>query len=231
MSLIPGFARRAFEASLAPLAGRLVAWRVKPNTITTIGTLVLVAAAVAYGADWVPLGGALLLLSGLFDMLDGQVARRSDRVTRFGAFYDSTLDRIGEAALFGGITVYFARSDLAELWKVTAVAVSVVALGAGLIVSYARARAEGLGLDCKVGIAQRAERVLGLGVPSLFFGAGPGGMVLMAVVAVLAATSVITVGQRIAYVRRVARDDSRKTQVRWPMAAVAEGSWKRRSGD
>lgn len=231
MSLIPGFARRGFEASLDPVVSLLVTRGVRPNTITTIGTLILVAGAVAFGADSVQLGGALLLLSGVFDILDGRLARQSGLVTRFGAFYDSTLDRIGEAALYGGIIVYFARSDVAEVWQVTGVVVTVVALSAGLIVSYARARAEGLGLECKVGIAQRAERILGLGVPSLFFGAGPDGMLLLGVVAVLAAIAVITVAQRIAHVRKTAGVPSRQTQARWPMPAVADYGRKGSSGD
>lgn len=232
MSLIPGPVRRGFEALLDPAVTRLVAWGVRPNTITTIGTLVLVGSAVAFGANQAHVGGALLLLSGVFDMLDGRVARQSSSVTRFGAFYDSTLDRIGEAALFGGIIVYFARSPLTDTWKVAAVVATVVALSAGLIVSYARARAEGLGLDCKVGIAQRAERILGLGVPTLFFGAGPDGMLLLSVVAVLAAIAVITVIQRVLHVRRVvAEEDTRRTQARWPAAAVLDYTRRPSRGD
>lgn len=231
MSLIPAVVRRGFESSLDPIVARLVAARVHPNAVTTVGTLVLVGSAVAFGAQAVQLGGGLLLLSGVFDILDGRVARQSDQVTTFGAFYDSTLDRVGEAALFGGIILFFARAGLSEAMMIAAVSVTVVALSAGLIVSYARARAEGLGLECKVGLAQRAERVLGLGIPTLFFGAGPGGMLLFTVVAVLAAIAVITVVQRIVHVRTIADDDIRKTQARWPVAAVADYTRKGRRGD
>lgn len=231
MSLVPAVVRRAFESSLDPIVTRLVAWGVRPNGITTFGTLILVGSAVAFGAHAIRLGGALLLLSGVFDILDGRVARQGGSVSRFGAFYDSTLDRVGEAALFGGIIIYFARSGLSELWMVTAVSVTVVALSAGLIVSYARARAEGLGLECKVGLAQRAERILGLGIPTLFFGAGPDGLLLLAVVTVLAAIAVITVVQRIIHVRRVAADEVRKTQARWPVAAAADYPGKGRRSE
>ena len=231
MTLIPGAVRRGFESLLDPLVSRLVGWGVRPNAITTVGTLVLVGSAVAFGAQWPRLGGALLLLSGVFDILDGRVARQGGHVTKFGAFYDSTLDRVGEAALFGGLIVFFARSGLSELWMVVAVSVAVIALSAGLIVSYARARAEGLGLECKVGLAQRAERILGLGVPTLFFGAGPNGLLLLGVVAVLAAIAVITVVQRILHVYRIADEDVRKTQARWPVAAVAQYTRKGRRGD
>ncbi|MFQ6047516.1 MAG: hypothetical protein ACE5PT_14355, partial [Gemmatimonadales bacterium] len=129
-----------------------------------------------------------------------------------------------ESALFGGIVVFFVRGDLAEGWMVAAVTTTVVALAAGLIVSYARARAEGLGLECRVGIAQRAERVLGLGVPTLFFGAGPQGMLLLAVVAVLAAVAVITVVQRMLHVRNAVREIPRRTEARWKVAAMASES-------
>lgn len=231
-SLIPGFLRRAVEGAQTPIVSWLVAAGVRPNAITTVGTLVLVGSAVAFAGGWIQLGGGLLLLSGVFDMLDGRVARTGGGVTKFGAFYDSTLDRVGEAALFGGIIVYFARTATSPEWTIIAVSVTVVALSAGLIVSYARARAEGLGLDCKVGIAQRAERILGLGIPSLFFGAGPQGMLLFIVVAVLAAVAVITVVQRIMYVRKTADGPpARQTQVRRPLAAVADLSQKGRRGD
>jgi CDP-diacylglycerol--glycerol-3-phosphate 3-phosphatidyltransferase len=121
--------------------------------------------------------------------------------TRFGAFYDSTLDRVGDGATFIGIGAFLMTApDVA--FRTPAVIVCMVAILSSLLVSYARARAEGLGLDCKVGIAQRAERILGLGVASLVFGAGPRGLLLEAIVALLAAASVITVVQRFVYVHR-----------------------------
>jgi CDP-diacylglycerol--glycerol-3-phosphate 3-phosphatidyltransferase len=142
-------------------------------------------------------------------------------VTPFGAFYDSTLDRVGDAALFGGIALFFARGGVPSPLMVWALSAALIALSATLIVSYARARAEGLSLDCKVGIAQRAERILGLGIPSLFIGAGPDGLVLLGIVALLAALSVITVGQRIAYVRRITRPAPARRDAREPRATQA----------
>lgn len=205
MSLIPSPVRNAFERLLEPIVRGLIRAGVSPNVITTLGTAVVLGAGVAYGAGAVRLGGVLLLLSGIGDMLDGRVARGGARVTPFGAFYDSTLDRVGDAALFGGIAVYFTRGGVPAHLETAALAAALVALGATLIVSYARARAEGLGLDCRVGIAQRAERILGLGAPSLFVGAGPDGLVLVGIVAVLALLAVITVGQRIVHVQRITR--------------------------
>ena len=196
MPLVPTALRRGFEAVLEPIARGL---------ITTVATLVLVGSGFAFGVGQVRGGGALLLLSGGLDMLDGKVARGGGKPTRFGAFYDSTLDRIGEAALFSGIAFYFLTAGglVGAPW---AIGITLVALSAGMTVSYARARAEGLGLDCKVGITTRAERILGLGAPTLFFGAGPEGLLLLTIVCLLAVTSVITVAQRIVHVYRTTRD-------------------------
>jgi len=138
--------------------------------------LVLIS-AVAYAFGHVRFGGMLLLLSGLLDTLDGQVARGGAMVTRFGAFYDSTLDRIGDGATFIGIGAFLLTApDVA--YRIPAVIACMVAILSSLLVSYARARAEGLGMDCKVGIAQRAERIVALGVASLAVGAGPHAVVL-----------------------------------------------------
>ncbi|MEO8199622.1 MAG: CDP-alcohol phosphatidyltransferase family protein [Gemmatimonadota bacterium] len=193
---------RGFYAVIRPVVDWLLRTGVRPNTITTIGTTVVLFSAVAYGSGWIRLGGALLLFSGVVDTLDGQVARRSDRVTRFGAFYDSTLDRVGDGATFIGIGTFFLLApDVA--WRVPAVVVAMIAILASLLVSYARARAEGLGLDCKVGIAQRAERIVGLGLASVLVGAGPRALVLEGITALLALASVITVVQRFVYVYQV----------------------------
>jgi CDP-diacylglycerol--glycerol-3-phosphate 3-phosphatidyltransferase len=203
MSMIPRPLRYLVEQLLVPVVHALIRARVSPNAITTVSTAVVLGSGLAYGTGAVRLGGVLLLLSGVGDMLDGRVAREGARVTPFGAFYDSTLDRVGDAALFGGIAFFFMRGGVRPAFALWALAAALVALSATLIVSYARARAEGLALECKVGIAQRAERILGLGIPSLFIGAGPDGLVLFGIVALLAVLSVVTVGQRIAYVRRI----------------------------
>jgi CDP-diacylglycerol--glycerol-3-phosphate 3-phosphatidyltransferase len=215
MSLIPAPLREGFERLLAPLVDRLVESRTSPNVITTVGTAVTVLSGVAFGAGGVRLGAALLLLSGVCDMLDGRVARTAGTTSKFGAFYDSTLDRVGESALFAGVALFFVRGGVSPRLVPWAVGAAIAALAAGLLVSYARARAEGLGLDCKVGIAQRAERILGLGAPTLVFGAGPGGLLLFVIVSVLAAIAAITVVQRIVHVHRVTGSGSpRTTQTR-----------------
>jgi len=190
---------KPFYAAVNPLVQRLIRTGVRPNTITTIGTGLVLVSAIVYATGHIRIGGLLLLLSGVADTLDGQVARGGAMVTRFGAFYDSTLDRVGDGATFIGIGAFLLTApDIA--YRIPAVILCMVAILASVLVSYARARAEGLGLDCKVGIAQRAERVLGLGVASLVFGAGPGGVLLEAIVALLAVASIVTVVQRFIYV-------------------------------
>ena len=145
-----GALEKPFYAAVNPLVERLIRAGVRPNTITTIGTGLVLVSAVAYGLGHVRLGGLLLLLSGIVDTLDGQVARGGAMVTQFGAFYDSTLDRVGDGATFIGIGAFLLTApDVA--YRVPAVIVCMVAILSSLLVSYARARAEGLGLDCKVG--------------------------------------------------------------------------------
>jgi CDP-diacylglycerol--glycerol-3-phosphate 3-phosphatidyltransferase len=192
---------KPFYATVNPLVERLIRAGVRPNTITTVGTGLVLVSAIVYATGHVRLGGALLLLSGIADTLDGQVARGGAMVTRFGAFYDSTLDRVGDGATFIGIGAFLLTApDVA--YRIPAAILCMVAILASVLVSYARARAEGLGLDCKVGIAQRAERILGLGIASVVFGAGPHALLLEAMVALLAIASVITVIQRFVYVYR-----------------------------
>jgi CDP-diacylglycerol---glycerol-3-phosphate 3-phosphatidyltransferase len=190
---------KPFYAALRPLVEWLIRTGARPNTITTIGTGLVLISAVVYASGHIRIGGLLLLLSGVADTLDGQVARGGAMVTRFGAFYDSTLDRVGDGATFIGIGAFLlTATDVA--YRTPAVILCMVAILGSVLVSYARARAEGLGLDCKVGIAQRAERVLGLGLASLVFGAGPHALLLETIVALLAVASIITVVQRFVYV-------------------------------
>src|SRR3989442_11798454 len=198
MNVIPQRVKDGFVRLMAPLARGLILAGVPPNAITTLGTLVVLGSGLAFGTGSIRLGGLLLLVSGMFDLLDGQVARQGGKTTTFGAFYDSTLDRVGEGAVFTGLIFYFLRGPLPADLKPRAIAAGLVALVASLLVSYTRARAEALGVDNKVGIAARAERILLLGLPPLAFGAGAGGprVVLLWIVAVLAPLSPITVIQR-----------------------------------
>jgi phosphatidylinositol phosphate synthase len=207
MNLIPQRVKDGYLGLIAPVARALIRGGVHPNTITTLGTLVVIGSGVAFGFGAIRTAGALLLLSGTLDLLDGQVARQGGKMTTFGAFYDSTLDRVGEGAVFTGLIFFFLTGPLPSELTVAAIAAGLVALVASLLVSYTRARAEALGVECKVGIASRAERILLLGLPALVFGAGPGrpGVLLFWIVVVLAIVSAITVIQRVVHVARVAR--------------------------
>jgi len=207
MNVIPQRVKDGFVKMIGPLARLLIKRGVHPNVITTVGTLVVIVSGVAFGVGAIRWGGLLLLLSGIFDLLDGQVARQGGKITTFGAFFDSTLDRIGEGAVFSGLIFYFLSGPLPSILKTRAVVAGLVALVASFLVSYTRARAEALGVENRVGIAARAERILLLGLPALVLGAGPGrpGVVLFWIVAVLAFVSAITVIQRVVHVARVAR--------------------------
>jgi len=202
VKLVPPGMERWFFGIVRPLVDALIRRDIRPNTLTTVGVGFVLASAVAFGLGEVRLGGLLLLLSGVVDTLDGAVARATRTASTFGAFYDSTLDRVGDGATFMGIGAFLLTADDVA-FRVPAVLMCMVAILSSLVVSYARARAEGLGLECKVGIAQRAERILGLGFTSLIVGAGPRALVLEAIVAVLTIMSVITVVQRFAYVYRI----------------------------
>lgn len=202
MKLVTKSLEQSFLGLTEPFVGWLLRTGVRPNTLTTVGVLLVVVSAGAYAFGWIRLGGGLLLLSGVVDTLDGQVARRGGMVSKFGAFYDSTLDRVGDGATFIGIAVFLLKTPGVP-WRIETAVLGMVAVLSSLLVSYARARAEGLGIDCKVGLVQRAERLLGIGVPSLIVGAGPNGIVLQVIVVILAVLSTVTVVQRFLYVHRV----------------------------
>lgn len=211
MKLVPPGVERRFFLIVEPLIQALIRRGIRPNTLTTVGVGFVLASAAAFGFGLVPVGGFLLLVSGVVDTLDGAVARATETTSKFGAFYDSTLDRVGDGATFMGIGAFLLTApDVA--FRVPAVLMCMLAILSSLVVSYARARAEGLGLECKVGIAQRAERILGLGIPSLFVGAGPQALVLEGIVAILTIMSVITVVQRFVYVRRITQSPDRSGQ-------------------
>src|SRR5919108_1421669 len=187
--------RRTAERLVAPLART----GISPNGLTVLGLLLnAVAGLVLASGAFVP-GGLLVLFAGAFDMLDGALARVTNRKTTFGAFFDSTLDRFSEAVVFGGLLVAFMRDPVLDWWDWTGVVLCYVVAFGSLMISYTRARAEGLHLDCEVGWLQRPERIVALGVGLLL-----PRQLLLAVLAALAIFTLVTVWQRIAHVRRLA---------------------------
>ena len=185
---------------LEPIAALLVRRKVSPNVITTLGTLCSIGGGAIYASGHIRTGGWFLSLTALFDVLDGTVARRTGRTTAFGAFYDSTLDRIADGAVLAGLVVFYATSK--QHGNVPLMIVSLAGIIGGFLVSYTRARAEALGVDAKVGMMQRPERVVLLSVPQAFFGLALDGWVLGAIIVSLTVTSWATAIQRIAAVYR-----------------------------
>jgi len=195
----------ALRAPVYRIIDPIVAWmvdhRVHPNLLTTCGFLSVVGAGFLYHLDHVRWAGLLVLLGGAWDIFDGQVARVGGLASKFGSFYDSTLDRISEIVVFLGLLSLYNRygRELGDVWMVYAL---FMAMGGSLMVSYTRARAEGLGLDCKVGFMQRPERVVLLGLGSLSFGLMWGGLVLKIVIVLVAVLTNVTAVQRIWWVYR-----------------------------
>jgi CDP-diacylglycerol--glycerol-3-phosphate 3-phosphatidyltransferase len=177
---------------------RLIESRLTPNAISLTGMALCVLAAVLVFMEEYFLGGVAFVVGSVCDTLDGRYSRMSGKGSPFGAFLDSTLDRMEEGIVLAAVAFQFSRAG-----DDAAVAAVVVAVLASLMVSYTRARAEALGVECKVGIADRAVRVVILSIGLLFAkGAGLGDFELLEPsVWVLAALSVITVGQRIFHVR------------------------------
>lgn len=206
------------NGALRPLVGLLAGLGVGPNLLTVFGCLLSLGAALAFFEGGFRSGSLLLVLSGVCDVLDGQMAREHHKVSTFGAFLDSTLDRLAEAVVFMGIAGYYvvnllqlagnparvldelSRGLEPRTWMVVA-GTAVLALIASFLVSYTRARAEGLGLECKVGWFERPERIVLLIVAGLF-GVGP---VMPGALLLLTLMSFFTAGQRVAHVYRVTR--------------------------
>jgi CDP-diacylglycerol--glycerol-3-phosphate 3-phosphatidyltransferase len=217
MKLLPDWLKNGYLRTIDPIADWMVRRRVNPNLLTTIGTLFSVAGGVIYATGHIRIAGWLLGLTALFDVLDGNVARRTGQSTVFGAFYDSTLDRIADGAVMGGLAVFYATSVLHS--NAVMVAVCILGIIGTFLTSYTRARAESLGIDAKVGIMQRAERVVLLTAPQAFFGLALGGWILIAVVVLLSVTAWITAVQRITFVYRA----TSTPRVEVPRPAEASG--------
>ncbi|HYH61921.1 MAG TPA: CDP-alcohol phosphatidyltransferase family protein [Solirubrobacterales bacterium] len=181
---------------------RLIESRLTPNAISMTGLAGNLAAAVLIFADQILLGGLAFIAGSVMDTLDGRYSRMSGKGTLFGAFLDSTLDRIEEGIVLTAIAWQFA-----EAGDSTAAAACVFVVLGSLMVSYTRARAEALGVECKVGIATRAVRVVILSI-GLVFGAGElinDVDLLPASIYVMAGLTSFTVGQRVWHVRRELR--------------------------
>jgi len=180
---------------LEPSTQYLVKMRCRPALLTMVGLALNVVAAVFFGLDYLRWGGVLVLLAGVFDLLDGQVARAGRTATNFGALLDSTVDRYSEIFIWFGIAVSFIRAG--SLWTSSAL---FFALAGSLMVSYVRARAEGLGEECKVGFMQRPERIIAIGIGALV-----GQIGLTVAIWGIAVLANMTAVARVIYVRKRSR--------------------------
>jgi CDP-diacylglycerol--glycerol-3-phosphate 3-phosphatidyltransferase len=192
--------RPAVGRVIGPLAARLLRLGVSPDMVTVTGVIGAVVASFALIARgqlfW---GGAVVTLFVLTDALDGTMARLRGPAGSWGAFLDSTLDRIADASIFAALALWYAGDGD----SMVLLAVSLFCLVAGMVTSYAKARAEGLGMTCNVGIAERAERLILVLAGIILAGIGLH-IALPIALWVLAVASAVTVGQRLAEVRRQA---------------------------
>src|SRR3982751_5092855 len=206
MKILWEWIKKGYLRVIEPVANWLVRRRVHPNTITAIGTGCTVIGGVIYATGHIRTAGWFLGITALFDVLDGTVARRTNRSSTFGAFLDSTLDRLADGAVLGGLAVFYAINPVHH--NAPMLVVSLAGLIGAFLTSYTRARAEALGIDAKVGMLQRPERVTLLSAPQAFFGLALNGWVLALIIVVLTVTAWVTVVQRIAFVYQATRTDA-----------------------
>ena len=191
-SAVKDLGRRA----LAPVARGLARLHVSPNHITLAGLVAMAGSGALLGLGSFRGAGLALLVGGVCDMLDGAVARDSGVSSRFGAFFDSTSDRLAEMFFFAGLLVHYTRVDPSVLYAL----LTFFAAGGSFMVSYTRARAEGLGVDCQVGVMERPERMV-----LLLLACFVGGIGMKAVLWVLTPLVFHTSLQRILHVQERTR--------------------------
>jgi CDP-diacylglycerol---glycerol-3-phosphate 3-phosphatidyltransferase len=194
------YARALVTKVFTPTARLLLRLGVSPDVVTLVGTLGVCVGALAFYPRHEFFWGTIVITAFVFsDTLDGTMARMSGRSGSWGAFLDSTLDRIADAAIFGGLVLWYAGEGNALM-----AGLALACLILGFVVSYARARAEGLDMTANVGIAERAERLVAVLLATGLVGLGVPEILLTVVLALLAVASFITVCQRVLTVRRQA---------------------------
>ena len=159
--MISGKIGQGAQVLLRGIVKVLTFFHIKPNHLTFLGFVMSIVTAFLLSRGRFGVAGVLLIVAGLFDMVDGIVARTANAATPFGAFFDSVMDRIGEAVVLLGLLIFFLNHDNGNILGAALVYTS---LAGSIMVSYVRARAEGLGIECVVGLMQRPERVLALSI-------------------------------------------------------------------
>ena len=212
MKTIRAALERGLRAAVEPVVSWFTGRRIHPNILSTAGFLITCSSGFFFHQHHVRTAGFLILLGGVFDIFDGTVARRTGLASPFGAFYDSTLDRLSEIIVYLGLLSLYNDYRL-ELGDVGMIYWVMLAMAGSLMISYTRARAEGLGVRCDIGMMQRAERVILIGFAALLFGEatllGVQGLALRVVIIGLAILTNITVLQRILWVYRHSRPHGR----------------------
>ena len=197
MSKSPGFRKSVAHRLTLPMVRLLARAHITPDAITWFGFALAIGAAVLIVTEHLFAAGFVILIAGFFDILDGALARSTNRVTRFGAILDSSLDRLSEAIWLLAILIVYARSE-----SLTGIILVGVVLISSQLVSYIRARTEALGLECQVGLCTRPERVivlvLGLLLSQIEYA-------LITALGIIAVFSIITAGQRLIYAWRQAK--------------------------
>lgn len=200
--------RAFFTKVISPIATLLIRMGVSPDAVTLVGTIGVCAGALVFFPQGMLLTGVLVITAFVFsDLIDGHMARTTGRVSKFGAFWDSTLDRVADGAIFIGLALYFAWEEPSRLYLV----LSLVCLLMGGVTSYARSRGETLGFSVKVGIAERADRLVAILVATGFSAIFDLPVLLYIALWALAIASTITVGQRVWVVRKQAMAEAGTT--------------------
>ncbi|GJL77796.1 MAG: CDP-alcohol phosphatidyltransferase [Nitrospinaceae bacterium] len=206
--------KERFLRITAPVCRFLSSLGVNPDLLSFTGLLLSMVAGLIYSGGFFFLGGLVLIVAGICDVLDGQMARQIGKLSAFGAFFDSVIDRYSELFVFLGLAWHFAGSvgepgAIPGRWVVLVI---ILALSGSLMVSYTRARAEGLGVDCKVGWMQRPERITILVLGSLLSGLPSMGHFIMAgTLLIIAVLSNYTAVQRILHVKNQLAKKNQRT--------------------
>ena len=201
-------ARARFARIFAPVAHLMMRLGVSPDAVTIVGTIGVCVGALGFFPRGELFWGVMVITAFVFsDIVDGIMARELNRTSKWGAFLDSSLDRVGDAAVFAGLVMYYAihQDHVPDAWHPVLTAwLAMACLILGSLVSYVRARAEGLGMQANVGIAERSDRLVATLLVTGFVGIGVPDQVLTVELAILAVLSVVTIFQRIMMVRRQA---------------------------
>lgn len=190
--MLPQKLKEWFRSLLTPIGSFCSRLGIHPHVLTTVGLVVSLWAGFLFGLGLFRWAGLLVLLAGIFDMLDGHTARISGKKSHFGALFDSTIDRYAEVVVFIGLAVFYLNQPHPAM-----VIIILLAISGSMMVSYVKARAEGLNMECRVGLLQRPERIVYLSFGALLFGQH---LLFQIVLGFIAVFTNITALQRLRYI-------------------------------